>query len=79
MKPRYAARLYDLGRHDRIKVQCLLCKRGNLLAVDFIIRLGVSSQTKILDLTHLFRCQGCKWRGRASVAVEQSEGIANST
>jgi hypothetical protein len=73
MKPLYAARLYDLGPNDRIKVQCRLCKRGNSMPADFIIRLGIASGTKVLDLVRLFRCQGCKWRGRASVSIEWSE------
>lgn len=70
MKPLYAACLYDLGPNDRIKVVCRLCKRGNSMPADFVIRLGIKSSTKVLDLARHFRCQGCKWRGRASVSIE---------
>ena len=70
MKPLYAARLYDLGPHDRIKAVCRLCRRGNSMPADFIIRLGIASSTKVLDLVSVLRCQGCRWRGRALVSVE---------
>jgi hypothetical protein len=69
-KPLGEARLYDLGPNDRIKVQCGLCKRGNSLPADFVIRLGIASSMKVLDLVRFFRCHGCKWRGRAMISVE---------
>jgi ATP-dependent DNA ligase len=50
-----------------------IAKALTSLPADFIIRLGIASSTKVLDLVRLFRCQGCRWRGRASVSVEWSE------
>jgi hypothetical protein len=49
-EPMNAAQLYDLGPNVRINVVCRLCKRGNSMPADFVIRLGIKSSTKVLDL-----------------------------
>jgi hypothetical protein len=46
MQPLYLARIEDLGRGDLIKVDCVACHHVALLAPDFLLRLGLSPETK---------------------------------
>jgi hypothetical protein len=49
MLPLYAVRIEDLGQSDFVKVDCAACLHVALLAPDFLLRLGLSPQTKVLD------------------------------
>jgi hypothetical protein len=50
------------------------------LPADFLLRLGLSRQAKVLDLKSQVRCRGCGARGRAVVSVKgaraKSKGAA---
>jgi hypothetical protein len=46
MLPLYAARIEDLGPGDFVKVDCAACHHVALLTPEFLLRLGLSSQTK---------------------------------
>jgi hypothetical protein len=70
MLPLYAARIEDLGQGDFVKVDCAACHRVALLAPEFLLRLGLSPQTKVLDLKERVRCRGCGARGRAVVSIK---------
>jgi ribosomal protein S27E len=59
MLPLYAARIEDLGRGDFVKIDCAACDHVALLAPDFLLQLGLSPRTKVLDLTGRVRCRGC--------------------
>jgi hypothetical protein len=59
MLPLYAARIEDLGQGDFVKVDCAACHHVALLAPEFLLRLGLSPQTKVLDLKGRVRCRGC--------------------
>jgi hypothetical protein len=67
MLPLYAARIEDLGVGDFVKVDYAACHHVELLAPEFLLRLGCSAQTKVLDLNERVRCRGCGKRGRAAV------------
>jgi hypothetical protein len=69
MLPLYAARIDDLGQSDFVKVDCAACHHVALLAPEFLLRLGLSPQTKVLDLKERVRCRGCGKRGRAVVSI----------
>jgi ribosomal protein S27E len=75
MLPLYAARIEDLGQGDFVKVDCAACHHVALLTPAFLLCLGLSPQTKVLDLKGRVRCRGCGKRGRAvvsdQVAAEQ--------
>jgi hypothetical protein len=70
MQPLYLARIEDLGRGDLVKVDCAACYHVALLTPDFLLRLGLSPRTKVLDLAGRVRCRGCGARGRAVVSVK---------
>jgi hypothetical protein len=70
MLPLYAARIEDLGLGDLVKVDCTACHHVAVLAPEFLMRLGLSPQTKVLDLKERVRCRGCGKRGRAVVSIE---------
>jgi hypothetical protein len=50
MLPLYAARIEDLGPGDFVKVDCAACRHVALLSPEFLLRLRLSPQTKVLDL-----------------------------
>jgi len=58
MVPLYLARIEDLGRGDLVQVDCA-CHHVGLLTPEFLPRLGLSRQAKVLDLKSRVRCRGC--------------------
>ena len=70
MLPLYAARIEDLGLGDLLRVNCAACHHVVLLAPEFLLRLGLSPGTKVLDLKERVRCRGCGKRGRAVVSIK---------
>ena len=70
MLPLYAARIEDLGQGDFVKVDCAACRHVALLSPEFLLRLGLSPQTKVLDLKERVRCRRCGKR-RASGGFDQ--------
>jgi hypothetical protein len=44
------ARIEDFGRGDLVQVDCATCHHVALLTPDFLLRLGLSPQAKVLDL-----------------------------
>jgi hypothetical protein len=70
MLPLYAARIEDLGQGDFVKVDCAACHHVALLAPEFLLRLGLSPQTKVLDLKERVRRRGCRKRGWAVVGIK---------
>jgi ribosomal protein S27E len=70
MLPLYAAQIEDLGQSDFVKLDCAACHHTPLLAPEFLLRLGLSPQTKVLDLKERVRCRGCGKRGRAVVSIK---------
>jgi hypothetical protein len=70
MRPLYLARIEDLGRGDFVKVDCAACHHVALLTLDFLLRLGLSPESKVLDLKSRVRCRGCGARGRAVVSIK---------
>jgi hypothetical protein len=70
MLPLYAARIEDLGVGDLVKVDCAACHHVALLAPEFLLRLPLNPQTKVLDLNERVRCRGCGKRGRAAVSIK---------
>ena len=69
MLPLYLARIEDLERGDLVQVDCAACHHVALLTPDFLLKLGLSAQTKVLDLKARVRCRGCGAKGRAVVSV----------
>jgi ribosomal protein S27E len=70
MLPLYAARIEDLGLGDFVKVDCAACHHVAVLAPEFLLRLGLNPQTKVLDLKERVRCRGCGKKGRAVVWIK---------
>jgi ribosomal protein S27E len=70
MMPLYAARIEDPGQSDFVKVDCVACHHTALLAPEFLMRLGLSPQAKVLDLKERVRCRGCGKRGRAVISIK---------
>jgi hypothetical protein len=50
MLPLCAARIDDLGQGDLVMVDCAACHHVALLTPEFLLRLGLSPQAKVLDL-----------------------------
>jgi hypothetical protein len=76
MQPLYLARIEDLGHGDLVKVDCAGCHHVALLTPEFLLRLGLSPQVKVLDLKTRVRCRGCGAKGRAVVSVKWRRPIA---
>jgi hypothetical protein len=70
MTPLYLARIEDLRHGDLVKVDCAACHHVALLTPEFLLRLGLSPQAKVLDLKTRVRCRGCGAKGRAVVAIK---------
>jgi hypothetical protein len=70
MQPLYLARIADLGHDDLAKVDCAGCHHVALLTREFLARLGLSPQTKVLDLKTRVRWRGCGAKGRAVVSIK---------
>ena len=70
MQPLYLARIEDLGRGDLVQVNSAACHHVALLTPDFLLRLGLSPEAKVLDLKGRVRCRGCGARGRAVVSIK---------
>ncbi len=70
MTPLYLARIEDLGRSDFVKVDCAACQHVALLTPEFLRRLGLSPEAKVLDLKERVRCRGCGAKGRAVVSIK---------
>jgi hypothetical protein len=64
------ARIEGLGQGDFVKLDCAACDHVALLTPEFLLRLGLSPQTKVLDLKERVRCRACGARGRAVVSVK---------
>jgi len=58
-----------VGQSDFAKVDCAACHHVALLTPDFLLRLGLSPQAKVLDLKGRVRCRGCGAKGLAVVSV----------
>jgi hypothetical protein len=58
MQPFYLARIEDLGRGDLVKVDCAACHHVALLTPEFLLRLGLNPEAKVLDLKTRVRCRG---------------------
>jgi hypothetical protein len=76
MQPLYLARIEDLGHGDLVKIDCAACQHVALLTPEFLLRLGLSPQAKVLDLKGRVRCRGCGARGRAVFSVKWRRPIA---
>ena len=59
MLPLYAARIEDLGPGDFVKVDCAACHHVALLPPEALLRVGLSTSAKVLDLKARLRCRGC--------------------
>jgi hypothetical protein len=70
MPPLYLARIGDLGRGDLVKVECAACNHVALLTPEFLLRLGLILQAKVVDLKTRVRCRGCGAKGRAVVSIK---------
>ena len=63
------ARIEDFGRGDFVKVDCAVCHQVALLTPKALLRVGLSSAAKVLDLNVRLRCRGCGRKGRAVVSI----------
>jgi hypothetical protein len=63
MLPLYGAWIEDLGQSDFARVDCGACHHVALPAPEFLLRLGLSPQTEVLDLKEQVRCRGCGSEG----------------
>jgi hypothetical protein len=66
MLPLYAARIEDLGAGDFVKVDCAACHHVALLTPEALLRAGLSTGAKILDLKGRLRCRGAGGKGGRS-------------
>jgi hypothetical protein len=65
MMPLYAARIEGLGQGDFVKVDCVASYHVAVLGPEFLLRLGLSPQAKVLDLKERLQCSGM-WSEGAS-------------
>jgi hypothetical protein len=53
-----------------VKVDCTACHHVALLTPEFLLRLGLCPQAKVLDFKERVRCRGCGAKGRAVVSIK---------
>ena len=53
-----------------VKVDCPACQHVALLTPEALLRAGLSTGVKILDLAGRLRCRGCGRKGRAVVSIK---------
>jgi len=70
MLPLYLARIGDLRQGEFVKIDCASCDHVAVLTREFLLRLGLSPDAKVLDLKWRFRCRGCGAKGRAVVSIK---------
>jgi hypothetical protein len=63
--PLYAARVEELGQGNFVKVDCAACHHVAWLTPKALLRAGLSTRAKILDL----KGRGCGRKGRAVVSI----------
>jgi hypothetical protein len=66
MRTLHECRLEDIGRFDRVKVECQ-CGRTVLLPPSALD--GLPNHLPVLDLKPRLRCDGCGEKGKAEVSV----------
>jgi hypothetical protein len=66
MRALHECRLEDMGRYDRVKVECQ-CGRTVLLPPSALDDL--TNYLPVLDLKPRLRCDGCGEKGKAEVSV----------
>jgi hypothetical protein len=69
MLPLYAAHIEDLGPGDFVKIDCAATTAAQL-PLEALLKGGLSSAAKILDLKGRLRCRGCGRKGRAVVSIK---------
>jgi hypothetical protein len=60
----------DLGQGDFVKIGCAACHHVALLTPEALLRAGLSTGAKVLDLKGRLRCRACGSKGRAVVSVK---------
>ena len=70
MRPLYLARIGDLRQGEFVKIDCASCHHVAVLTREFLLRLGLSPDAKVLDLKWRARCRGCGAKGRAVVSIK---------
>jgi len=63
MLPLYLARIGDLRQGEFVKIDCASCHHVAVLTREFLLRLGLSPDAKVLDL---------KWRATLPVRASAS-------
>ena len=63
MVPQYVARIEDLDCDDFVKVDSATCHHVALLTPEALLRVGLSSTAKVLDLKGRLLCRGAVGRG----------------
>jgi hypothetical protein len=69
--PLHKARISDLGSDDFVRVMCYGCGHETLIPPDtFLVRPGVSLDTRVVELERRARCRECNAIGEALVSVK---------
>jgi hypothetical protein len=66
MRALFECRLEDIGRFDRVKVECA-CGREVRLPLDAFS--GLPSDTRVVDLKRRLRCDSCGQKGHVDISV----------
>lgn len=72
MLPLYAARIEGLGQGDFVRIDCAACHHVALLTPGALLRAGLSTGAKVLDLKGRLRCGGWRRKGRAVVSIRRA-------
>jgi len=66
MRALYEARIEDIGRFDRVKVECD-CGRTALLPPDAFN--GLPNYVHVTDLKRRLRCESCGQKGHVDISI----------
>jgi len=69
MRPRYDARLRDLGPRDLIKIQCNASHIARM-GVAYLLHRRIEPYQPVLALKRRLRCRRCHSQGHVEISIE---------
>ncbi len=70
MVPLHAARVSDLQPGDFVRVECSECGHDGLIHAAALASLGLSEDSRIIDLEPRLRCRECDALGKAATSIK---------
>lgn len=73
MRPRYDARVSDIGPSDLGQIACTRCDHSELLTATMLKTAGLQPYEVIMRLGRRFRCRVCDERGHVDISIRWAD------